>query len=128
MITLARKVPARKGDFYLNAPETVRVYRSGIKFQLDDINRFALAVVLTGQVTEQFATPLTAIDRMYWTNGLDGVTTIAESILLFKTEDEAISFSQRVKLTSAHLYKLRLDAVERTVWLDLVREHFEQTA
>ena len=122
---LARKVPSAPNSFYSGAPDTVRIYRTGIGCRSDDLGRFVLAVVLDreDEISERFATPLTSTDGQYWTNGLDGVETIGESILLFDSEDAAVAFSERVWLKALAVYKLRMDEDEKRVWLDVVRRH-----
>ena len=118
---LVRAVPPDPDSLYCDATSVVRMYQRNIGIQLGDIGRFALAVVLEAGDEERFATPKTPDDRMYWANGLDGVATIGESLLLFKNEDEAISFSRRVKFDSAVVYKLRLDEGGKDIWLDVAR-------
>ena len=114
---LIREFPANP-DFVLSMPH-FRTYQRNIGISPSDIGRFALEVVLEEGDEARFATPKTADDKMYWANGLDGVATVGESLMLFETAGEAISSARGVKFISAKVYQLRLDEKAKNICLDV---------
>jgi len=74
-----------------------------------DIGKFAVSVKSPNRVHHSFMTPSTLQDMKFWTNGLDGVTTLAQSIQIFDDQPSAIAAALRFRWHEAAIYIVTVD-------------------
>ncbi len=97
-------------DFqWINPPNHIRIVQRGLNVDPTDAGKFAAAVKLRADDEWRFITPKTASDKIFWTNGLDGVDRLAECIALFDTDDEAAAAISRHHRYVARRYQIVLD-------------------
>lgn len=97
-------------DFrWINPPNVIHYIQRALKVRAEDHGKFAVSVRFAGDHVDRFMTPKTEVDRMYWTNGLDGCVFVHESIALFENPQLAAKAIQRGNWAGCCLFKLCLE-------------------
>ncbi len=103
---------------WLDAPPVIRVFQRGLRIRATDAGKYAVYVHLHAEFSG-FITPATAIDKMFWVNGLDGCEYVHQCIALFDDRDAAGTAVMGFKRLGSSLFRIEIvDSEARLVLED----------
>ena len=101
-------LPSEKWQWIGPGPTMVNNLQRSRLVHPDDIGKFVLSVKFADSTHHRFYTPKTATDKIFWTNGLSGVETLAEGFALFATAGDACDAGHRFAWDESAVYEVVL--------------------
>ena len=122
--------PARKPweVVWHNEPKVTRLVGPAMKVRPEDHGRYIIAKYDDQKEDMYFMTPETAVDGMFWTNGLDGKDCLHEAFALFDSPPEAGEAIHRYKRKGSLLFQVTVSPGTVTLVLVDSEPEFDEEA